>query len=93
MNKSCLIPVLASLLAPAAPALAADTPDGKQLVMDNCIRCHDDKLYTRPNRRVTTPEGLHKQVTNCERALGLKWFDDEIDAVVSYLNQNYYHFE
>ncbi|MGD2056403.1 MAG: cytochrome c [Gammaproteobacteria bacterium] len=93
MNKSCLIPVLAGLLAPAPPILAADMPSGKQLVTDNCTRCHDDNMYTRQNRRVTTMEGLHKQVTRCEQALGLKWFDDEINAVASYLNKNYYHFE
>jgi hypothetical protein len=93
MKKSCLIPVLAGLLAPAPSALAAAPPDGKQLVMDNCTRCHDDKLYTRENRRVTTMEGLTKQVTRCERSLGLKWFDDEINAVTSYLNQHYYHFK
>ena len=93
MNRSWLIPVLAGLLAPTPPAFADDTPVGKQLVMENCTRCHDDKLYTRQNRRVTTMEGLNKQVTRCERSLGLKWFDDEIDAVVSYLNQQYYHFD
>ena len=93
MNKSCLIPVLAGLLAPVTQTPAAAPPDGKQLVTDNCTRCHDDKLYTRQNRRVTTLQGLKKQVTRCERSLGLKWFDDEINAVVSYLNRQYYHLE
>jgi mono/diheme cytochrome c family protein len=93
MKKFCLIPVLTGLLAVAQPALVDAAPNGKQLVMDNCTRCHDDKMYTRQSRRVTTLEGLNKQVTRCEQALGLKWFDDEIGAVASYLNNNYYHFE
>ena len=36
---------------------------------------------------------LGKQVRFCEQAVGLTWFDDEIDAVTRYLNQGFYHFE
>jgi hypothetical protein len=71
---------------------AAQAADGKQLVEKNCTSCHDDSVYTRKDRRVTTLEGLKKQVKRCELNLGLKWFDDEINAVADYLNDTYYRF-
>ena len=37
-------------------------------------------------------EALQKQVRRCELNLGLKWFDDDISNVVSYLNDTYYRF-
>jgi len=36
--------------------------------------------------------GLKAQVTNCNTMLNLKWFDDEEQQVVQYLNHTYYHF-
>jgi hypothetical protein len=71
---------------------AAQAADGKQLVEKNCTSCHDDSVYTRKDRRVTTLEGLKKQVKRCELNLGLKWFDDEVNAVADYLNDTYYRF-
>lgn len=51
-----------------------------------------DALYTRSDRRVTTREGLTKQVRFCELNLGLQWFDEEIEDVAAYLNQTFYKF-
>lgn len=72
---------------------AADVSKGKKLVNDNCMSCHDDSVYTRKDRRVTSMKGLQKQVKRCELNLGLKWFDDDIDNVVTYLNDSYYKFK
>jgi cytochrome c553 len=81
------------LLATASSLPAANIDNGKKLVADNCMKCHDQKVYTRPDRHVTSLDGLNKQVRRCEQSLGLKWFDDDIDDVAAYLNQNYYHFK
>jgi len=91
MKSSSLLTLAACLLA-AAPAVA-DIENGKALVAGNCTKCHDERIYTRPDHRVTTLDGLNKQVRRCELSLGLKWFDDEIDDVAAYLNQTYYHFK
>ncbi|UCC55671.1 MAG: cytochrome c [Gammaproteobacteria bacterium] len=72
---------------------AADAVHGENLVMEHCTGCHDDSVYTRKERRVTTLGGLQKQVRRCELQLGLKWFDDDINGVVTYLNNQYYKFE
>jgi mono/diheme cytochrome c family protein len=78
------------LLLAAAGAQAADVADGKSLVDQNCHSCHGSEVYTRPDRKVQTLDGLHKQVRRCELALGLRWFDEQVDNASAYLNENYY---
>ena len=62
------------------------------MVNQNCTSCHGSELYTRKDRLVTSRPGLTKQVKRCELALGLTWFDDDIDNVAEYLNGKYYRF-
>jgi cytochrome c553 len=87
------LPLLLTTVCLASAATSLPAVDGKTLHQKNCTSCHDDSMYTRENPRVTTIDGLSSQVRRCELALGLKWFDEDIDAVVNYLNNNYYHFE
>jgi cytochrome c2 len=77
----------------AQTATAADAVHGENLVMEHCTGCHDDSVYTRKERRVTTLDGLQNQVRRCELQLGLKWFEEDINDVVTYLNRQYYRFE
>lgn len=80
-------------------AYASDDADGKALHQENCVACHTNMtggdgsaLYTRKDRRVTSLDGLEAQVKRCESNIGLRWFDDEVLAVVKHLNTSYYHF-
>lgn len=84
---------LALGLLASAPVTAADIQAGKKLHDQHCMQCHDSGVYTREDRRVNSLAGLTKQVRRCEQSLGLKWFDQDIENVVQYLNQNHYHFE
>ncbi|NNJ94441.1 MAG: cytochrome c [Halobacteria archaeon] len=91
--KSRLQIVLFTLLfVPAALATAADTAHGMTLAQQHCTACHDNGVYTRENRRITTLDGLRTQVRRCELSLGLKWFDEDIDDVTVYLNESFYKF-
>jgi cytochrome c553 len=90
MKRLLQTSTLALLLGALPATQAADAERGKQLVDKHCTSCHDDSVYTRKNRRVTTLDGLKKQVRRCELNLGLKWFDEDINDVVSYLNSSYY---
>jgi mono/diheme cytochrome c family protein len=72
--------------------LAGDAVKGKELNDEHCVKCHGTEVYTRPDRRVKSLEGLHKQVRFCEQNLGLTWFDDDIDNTATYLNSEYYKF-
>ena len=81
------------LLTATGPLNAADTDNGKSLTDGNCTGCHDDGVYSRKDRRVTSLDGLEKQVRRCELTLGLQWFDEDVSDVVAYLNQTFYKFK
>lgn len=76
----------------AAPAFAADIENGADLHFTNCTGCHDESVYTRADRRVQSLDKLRAQVRFCKNSLELAWFDEDVEDVVEYLNENYYHF-
>lgn len=85
-----LILATTAVIALSTPAISQ--ADGKELHEENCTRCHGSEVYTREDRKVTSREGLTKQVRRCTTMLGVQWFDDDIDAVAEYLNSTYYKF-
>jgi hypothetical protein len=91
--KMVLMSATTLLMLSASSLLAGDLVKGKQLNDEHCVKCHGSEVYTRPDRRVKSLDGLHKQVRFCEQNLGLTWFDDEIDSTAAYLNQEYYKFD
>lgn len=79
---------------------AGDAKRGKALHDENCVSCHANALggdgtaiYTRPDRKIESFEGLQKQVMRCKTALGVSWPQDQIDDVVTYLNESFYKFK
>lgn len=72
---------------------AADLKAGQTLHDANCQKCHDSSVYSRPDRKITSLEGLRKQVKRCELSQDLTWFDDQTENVVQYLNSSYYKFK
>jgi CxxC motif-containing protein (DUF1111 family) len=69
------------------------TAPGENLHEENCLSCHKPELYTNPGRRVTSREALSNQVRLCEQQLQLQWFDEEVESVADYLNQEFYKFK
>ena len=90
--KTQILPMLLAALA-AGSLHAADFSHGKSLQTESCMGCHDDSMYTRENRKVTSLGGLKKQVMRCEQSLGLTWFDEDVTDVTGYLNTTYYHYK
>lgn len=97
--KACPLILLSTLMINAQAADSADLAAGKKLVETHCISCHASSfggdgsgIYTREYRKVRSLAGLKAQVTNCNTMLNLKWFDDDEQQVVQYLNHTYYHF-
>lgn len=74
------------------PVAAADIENGDELHFENCTGCHDEAVYIRENRKVQSLERLAVQVRFCKDSLELGWFDEDVDDVVEFLNQNYYRF-
>ena len=75
------------------PVQAGDVDHGKQLHEKNCMGCHSTEVYTRENRMVNNFPELKMRIRQCELANDLTWFDEDIDAVVNYLNAAFYKFE
>ena len=75
MFKRFMILTAGCLLAAGALPVAATADNGAKLHQEHCTSCHNDSVYTRKDRRVTSLAGLKKQVQRCELSQGLKWFD------------------
>ena len=85
----------------AAPFPHGDPKIGEKLATEkNCNACHaqrfggtGEKIYTRPDRRVSTPQKLSAQVSACNTNLNAGWFPEEEEHVAAFLNQQYYKFK
>jgi cytochrome c peroxidase len=85
----------------AAPFPNGDPKLGQKLVTEkNCNACHiqkfggtGERIYTRADRRVTTPPKLAAQVSACNTNLNAGWFPEEEEHVAAFLNQKYYKFK
>jgi cytochrome c2 len=94
MKRSVLfVALLVAAGSTAAAFLPGDSAKGKAIVEKQCTSCHDSSVYTRPDRRVHSVEGLIGQVNGCVRQTGVKLDRDQINDVVNYLDETYYHFE
>lgn len=93
MKTSLLTLITTGLVMASSSLPAIDINHGKTLQQQNCMRCHDDSMYTREERRVTTRDDLQRQVQRCETSLDLAWFPEDVDAVTEYLNTSFYKFK
>lgn len=95
MSKAfMLFPVLiiASVSARAA-ALPGDAAAGKKLHDSACMSCHNDSVYTRKDRHVTSLQGLTDQIGACGHMKGVTLGKTQVDDLVKYLNQTFYKFK
>jgi hypothetical protein len=93
LHLSISLALTLPLAAGSLSAAPADASNAAELVDQNCVKCHGTEVYTRADRKVTTLDGLNRQVSRCETSLQLSWFPEDVAAVASYLNQHYYHFK
>jgi len=93
MKTSLLTLIMTGLVTASSSSPAIDINHGKSLQQENCMSCHDDSIYTREERRVTTLDALQQQVQRCETNLNLTWFPEDVDAVTGYLNTTFYKFK
>jgi len=75
-----------------AALLPGDAARGKQLHAARCTACHDSRVYTRPDRKVKSVEGLMGQVQMCNQQLGTRLEREQLNDLVKYLNDAYYRF-
>ena len=83
-----------------APA-KADPSAGKQLFdQARCNTCHDKmmggdghRIFTRPDRRITSAAALAKMVRSCIERTGASLFPEDAEHIAAYLNERFYKFE
>jgi len=85
--------LLLFLLSTIAFAASPDLSGGKSLLKEHCYGCHGEEIYVRKKRIVTSYPKLVKRVRFCSLQRNLTWFDEDIDNVAAYLNQEFYHFK
>lgn len=95
MKKLAFLSTTLALCAGNAQAalLPGDAAKGKALHDKQCVACHDNRVYTRANRRVTSVEALIGQVNGCVRQVGLKLDRDQINDLVKHLDESFYKFK
>jgi len=93
MKKICKVVIpFTIILFLLIPVFAIDLENGKLLHDENCLRCHNESKYTRKDRMIKNFQQLRERIKNCELMAELTWFDEEIDDVTAYLNNQFYHF-
>ena len=86
--------VIISLLICASYLFSADSRSGEELYMEaKCQKCHTSKDYTSPNRKVKDLVKLKWRVKRCDFTMDAGWFEEDIEDVVKYLNDEFYHFK
>ena len=82
------------------PLATGDAATGAAMHEKDCVACHvrrvggdGTKMYTRAERKVTTPAKLRAQIALCNSELGTGYFPEEEDHVAAYLNLQYYKFK
>jgi cytochrome c551/c552 len=87
-------------------AQADPFPDGKAeagknfFAQNNCNRCHDgimkgdgNKIFTRLNRKVNSPEELIAQLGRCSAGGNIPMTPQDKQNLGAYLSREYYHFK
>ncbi|MFT5133694.1 MAG: mono/diheme cytochrome c family protein [Gammaproteobacteria bacterium] len=72
---------------------ASNIDMGETLHEEHCQRCHQNNIYTKPDRKVKDLAQLKEQVKQCELMNDLLWFEEDIDDVTDYLNAQFYLFD
>lgn len=92
-----LAPALFVFALPAA-AEPHDVSWGGELHAQNCAGCHsaphNAAFYeSKQGGKIKSAQSLNTMVQSCANHFNLPWFDEEVTAVSTYLNQSYYHLD
>ncbi|MBI3571850.1 MAG: c-type cytochrome [Gammaproteobacteria bacterium] len=94
IKSSALFPIVTALSVSAnAAALPGNAGEGKKLHDANCMSCHNDSVYKRKDRRVTSLSGITEQINACGHQADVTLGKEQIDNLVKFLNETYYKFK
>ena len=66
--------------------------DGKLLHKESCSKCHDSSVYTKADRKIKSLDSLEKRVRGCDANIGSNLEPEELKAISTFLNSEYYKF-
>ena len=92
MTKWMLGVLATTLYSISLPLAAAGDYDNGKRLHKNCFGCHNESIYTRPDRIIHSYPDLKNRVKFCETNNGLDWTQREIEDVATYLNKDFYRF-
>jgi len=85
--------------AQASGSTAGATSPGATLHDKDCVACHVQRMggdgtamYTRADRKVTSPAKLDAQIAVCNSQLATGYFPEEEAHIAAYLNLRFYKF-
>jgi hypothetical protein len=85
--------LLSMLLVPSVhAALPGDSAEGEQLVVANCMTCHDTGVFTRADHKILSLEALKRQLAACGHGAKKEFSAAQTDSIVKYLNERFYRF-
>ena len=65
---------------------------GELLYLNHCLQCHESNLHIRKKHKANNIKAIRSEVTRWAKQLPLKWSPYDIEDVVDYLNNRYYHY-
>lgn len=65
---------------------------GELLYKNHCLQCHESNLHIREKHKANNVNAIRSEVTRWAKQLSLKWSTYDIEDVVDYLNNRYYHY-
>ncbi len=68
-------------------------PRGQMHYENHCMACHESVVHIRGNHRTRSLAELRGRVSHWANALHLRWGKEEVEEVVTHLNDHYYKFE
>lgn len=80
------------LMSSAYAALPGDSAEGKRLHEANCTKCHDTSVYTRKDRSVHSLDALKQQLQACNHMANKDFSASQMQDIIKYLNDQFYHF-
>lgn len=102
MTRLLLALALAGALGTAhAAPFAKGTPAAGQKLFEEakCNACHakmmggdGNRLFTRPDRKVTDAKALAGRIRACVTQLNVQWFPEDEEHVAAWLNSRFYKF-
>ncbi len=91
--RNLILVMLFVLCAPLADAQPVQYQSrGELLYTTHCIACHNEQVHWRDKKLARDWRGLRAEVRRWQKVSGLRWSEDDIDAVTRYLNPIYYHY-